>query len=1085
MDWSIVRSLYFFCILESAQALACTRTTPNSCGLSFCNFQLSARSSCSFKWSNAANAPEVGFMCLTSMTDGTCESCPRGWTARGAFCVECDSLQSCDASGNQSCRGACKVGNYPTCEQFSKSVVCSKCTLDFAALASQNRIVTRGGILDDPTSCAAYFQCAVGYVLTQGSGQSLSCSPCSFPESTQTGKVFVSRGLTFGDVYSCMYASPPLNLTQNGVGQYGNPIKSCPPLTTSIPNSAVNISGCLKCPNPPKFGAFQSEPPECVPSCHDGYERRGEACISPNPICDREGYAIVDGYCEPQPLPWNPPGTFSQNLVSVAVSAKTTPLSALDEAGYYRVISATNKLSREAKADVCEGLVTVIPVVAYVQDIPLYTSKCGDVEFHSYYMLASGQKYVYAFLERSFGNNNRFVMWQVLRQSVGGLGNEGQVMQSWRLPGKVCSAVVTPGDVIYLYMCGSYAVSFVNASDYLGVAGLVYDIYTGGYWYMLKRQVHVLAGQSVEGNKDGMRDQAMFRGPISLAVTSDTRRLFVADRGNCRVAEVVVDYPGSFLTRVTTVGQSGCFSGPFPLPYPRLMSALPGGSVIVFVTDSGLVQIDALNRKFMSILPKNDYFSAIGEPQWIIIKNYGEVIELHTSTKTAVVTRISEACPQHSRSDRGGKCLSCPLNTYFESNQCKPCSNVTCAVNFTKVACTDLSDAKCRACTGNASYPFRFGKDCDVIPQYPCPPGYYGVSDCFACGAKLLSQLPAYGVCQCLGLPLTGSDKSCNLASPFSGPVGPFVAQDWVAQMSCTYDVENCTDRGCYLAHAVPRRCAPCPAGTVGVNGLWCERCSGFREPSPAQDSCVCKSPSYLSQDGLSCVCPPGYSGGGSQGCVVCPPGTVRDAPTVLPDAYSFFSGGSCTFCPPGFQPLPGQTGCVACEQGKYREGSMQSCQNCAGIAFAKDPTAGSSCTSCSAVCGPGKRWGVCPVNNLWFTCSDCPALASSKKLIEGGGNKECLWECVPGYYEFNGECWKCTKKTCPNGFKETPCTKYEDSHCRMPCVDEWKPDEHSVWLNDCNWDCEPGYAKIAKDFPGWWEYACVKTLDMGWGLDY
>jgi len=1087
MHWGVACSVWSSVVYFACAQASCTPATKTSCGVQFCNFQLIARPSCAFKWGNLVGANLVNFMCLTSQNTGTCSACPKGWTASGAFCVECDSLSSCLADGTQACLGGCKSGNYPTCDSFSLTSVCNQCGLNYTALALERKIVTRGGVLDDPSSCAAYFQCEVGYYLSQGSGQSLSCSACVYPEESSAGRAFVSHGLTFGDQYSCMYATPPPSLALNSHGQYGSPIQSCPPLTTSQPGAGVSLSDCVPCPNPPAFGGFSEESSSCAVVCRSGYIRRGETCVALDPDCSAEGYESLDGKCEPQPMPWNAAGTYSMSLAEVAVSARGETWAALDEAGYYRVVAGVNKLARADKADVCAGLISTVPVVSYVQDLPLYTSKCGDFESHSHYLLAAGAKYLYAFLERSFGNNNRFVMWQVLRQPVGGVGLEGQVMQAWRLPGKVCSAVVgAAGDVVYLAFCGSPLVSFVMVTDYLGVGSVTYDMYSASTGYLIKRQARVLVGQDAPGNRDGMRDQAMFRGPLSIAATSDSRRLFVADKGNCRVAEVVIDSPGSFLTRATTIGESACFSGDFPLPYPRLMASLPGGAAAVFVTENGLVQVDSAMKRFVSVLSRSELQSALGgDPLWINVLQEGERIELHTATHVAVVTRNTQACPAGFVSKRGGRCLACPQNTYYSANACNPCSNVTCGPNTKRVACTDVSDARCEACTGTAAFAFRYGSGCEIVPQYPCPAGYYGLSDCYTCSARQLAQLPSHGVCQCLALPLAGASKTCVIASPFAGAVGPFVAPSWASQMACTYLDGNCTERGCYLQQAVPRRCTPCPAGTVSWNGLWCEACPGFREPNPSQDACVCKPPSSLSQDGLACVCPAGYVAGGSAGCSPCPAGTVREAGTVLPDAYLTFAGGACQFCQAGFEPQADRASCRACADGKFREGAMQACAACPGKAFAKDPASSSSCTACSAICSAGKRWAKCPVDPAWFSCVDCPAISRFKTWITRGGNTDCLWECVSGFYEFGGECWPCTKKACPVGFKETPCTRYEDSHCRAPCEDGAKPAENSAWGPDCTWSCLAGFDKVEKSYPGWTEYSCEKQQELPWSLGW
>lgn len=92
-------------------------------------------------------------------------------------------------------------------------------------------------------------------------------------------------------------------------------------------------------------------------------------------------------------------------------------------------------------------------------------------------------------------------------------------------------------------------------------------VVVGQTQYTIGRRPGVLIGQNVAGNADGMRDQALFKGPLSLSWDSSRPdRLIVADYANCRIVEVVVDFPGSFLTRATTLA-SGCFSGDFPFRF--------------------------------------------------------------------------------------------------------------------------------------------------------------------------------------------------------------------------------------------------------------------------------------------------------------------------------------------------------------------------------------------------------------------------------------------------------------------------------------------------------------------------------------
>lgn len=1032
----------------------------------------------------------MDFMCATSSLDGVCRSCPPGWTASGAFCVECDPLKSCDRNGTAACDGACAAGRFPTCDPATRRVSCQGCTLNLTALAEGRRSLTRGGVLDAPELCAAYFKCDAGYYLaTQASNGELACLPCSVPEPSQAGWAFLSRGLTFGDKFSCLYAPVRPRLNDNSFGEYGSPLRSCPVGKTSEPGMALLESHCVACPLQPEMGGFGAESPVCRPTCDPGYEQRGEACVLSDHAsldCDREGYVVdSEGSCAPAPLPWSPPGWQASPEVDVVVSLRGEAWAAVDAEGDFRVLRATGALARPGVPDFCAELGSAIQVKGYVQDKPLFTQACRDLESHKLYHLASAgpaAKYLYAFLERPFGNNNRFVMWQVQRAVVvPARGNPGQVWQTFRLPAKACSAVVVPGEYVYLALCGSTFISYVKQLDYMQ-SGADPDnppFTLEGTQYVLGRRTGVLIGQEASGSADGMVGQALFRGPLSLAATSDPRRLLVADLGGCRIVEVSVDQPGSFLTRATTVGSAGCFSGEFPLPYPRAIVSVLGGAAALFVTDQGLVQLDARMRRFALVLGADQLRSAVGEPRWIRVEQDGGRVVLDNETHSAALTRrLQGACPGREMSRRGGACAACATGTYSTGGACAPCSTPTCGEGFKLVPCADSADARCEACTETATYFFRYGEQCQIVPKYPCPPDFYGLDDCYPCSAKTFRQWPAHAYCQCLGFPL-GVGGTCALANPW--PAVP----EWLPQLRCDYRYDaNCSSTACYLASVQPRECAPCPAGDFTSDGLHCEPCPGFRQPSQPGDSCVCRDPASASDDGASCVCPPGHSAGGPEGCAPCPPGTIKPLASQLPEDYAGYQFGGCSFCPPGTEPTPGSQRCSPCRTGWYREGVMPRCEPCAvGVAHATDPASAASCLLCAEQCGPGQQWDPCPVNSSYFACSPCPALPKFRELVPGGSN--CEWRCAENFYEYNGDCFPCTKAECEPGFAQTQCTRYEDAHCRVPCKSETKPEEHSVWLNDCYWDCEAGYTKILKEYPGWMEFACVNTdpLDLPWSV--
>lgn len=1075
--------LSFLAAPADSQA-SCTPLTKSQCGTQFCDFPAVARPSCSFVWPSVGT--QIQFLCVTTNTSGTCRACPPGWTASGAFCVECDPLKSCDRQGQPRCDGACVAAKYPTCDAVTRRVTCQSCPVNYTALSQNRRRLTRGGVLDEQDLCEAYFQCDVGYYLgTASDSGSLACSPCEFPEPSPAGLRFLSRGLTFGDRYSCLYAAAPALRSAAGLGEYGDAsLRSCPVGRTSQPGLAVLESDCVPCPSPPAFGFFAEEVSQCVPACPAGYDLRGDGCYLSDPAsvdCDADGYTLSGGVaCAPAPLPWSAPASDPGPGVAVSSSKRAQAWDALDEYGEFRVLSSTKRLATQSNSDFCLLLRSTIEQRGYVQDKPFFTQACGDDEEHVLYLLAAGPKYLYAFLERPFGNTNRYVMWQVQkRDQTPAAGRAGQVWQTYKLPTRVCSAVVAPGEFVYLALCGSTALAYVRQLDLMLTGGDpdIPSLVLLGTQYVIGRRVGLLIGSDEPGHRDGMRDQARFKGPLSIAGTSDPARLLVADFGNCRVAEVVVDAPGSFLTRATTVGTAACFGGEFPLPYPRNIVSVLGGAAALFLTDRGLVQLDARMRRYVLVMPAEDLAAAVAEPRWILADQGGERLTLHNATHQAVLTREQFACPPRSRSRRGAECSLCPDETYSTGTQCVACSNPSCPPGFGFVNCSDAADAFCRPCTESAPYPFRYGPFCEVVPQYPCPPGYFGFSDCFPCASRPLWML-GDGLCQCLNISLA-ANQTCAVPSPL--PERP----QWVEALRCTYLDANCTDLGCYLASAQPRQCLQCPAGKFAPDGLECSSCAGFRQPAPARDMCVCRPPSRVSDDGSACVCPAGHAAGGEPGCAPCQAGTVKEADTELPDDFGPFTEGRCSFCLPGEEPAHGsRVHCSPCPLGKYREGAMTLCGDCPDApSFALDASTSASCRPCSRACAPGESWDPCPVNSTFFACRPCVSASRYRQFV--GAGERCEWSCQPGFYEYNGDCFPCTARTCPAGFQLTPCSRLEDAHCRVPCRSDTKPADHSVWLPGCAWECEQGFSRVVKEFPGWQEFACVLPDEMQWSVGH
>ena len=1088
--------------------------TTVSCGPLFCNYPAVAVAGCDWKWTPGGSA--INFLCVSSNTQGTCQQCPPGWTASGAYCVECKQGSSCDRAGAPKCEGQCAAEKYPTCDVATARSVCSSCSVNKTLLSAGHRRLTRGGVLDAPDLCDAYFQCGLGYYLTSSAlSTSIACEPCEWPESSQAGYEPMSHGLTFGDRFSCVYRLlKPGALSSNAVGQYGPPLTSCPSGYTSEPKMAPTVFGCVVCPNQPLHGGFDAARFDCTPVCfaEGGYELRGDACVK----VDRSQVACddMDGYglgCEPSVLPWSDPGYQVAPGGGVLSTVTRMPggvsLATIDSATGYRASPTT--LYDAGGENMCSGVVATGANLAYVQDKPLFADVCGDRETHEFYMVVKAEKFAYVFLERTFGNNNRYVMWQVQANS----GVVGKVWQSWRLPGKVCSATwgkFGGKDYLYLALCGVPFLVFVGVSDIsdsipdTDVASLT----KGTRTYAVGRRVDVLIGQDTVGKSDGMRDFALFGSSLSVASTSDPKRLIVADRDNCRLLDVVIDFPGSFLTRATTIGAAACYSGVMPTPFPRLLSSVLGGRAVTFVTDLGVMQLDALTRSMSLILGTGDFPIREAVPMWVTADSLGRSIFMGNSTHIADVRRKQVACPARHESRRGGYCSLCNEESYVSvlTGRCTQCSRPTCTAGVQRlVACSDADDARCEGCPTPVPAPayssYTFDASCSPMPVPPCPGGYYTAASglyCTACpppwSASAYDALPELGKCQCfyqagVGARMTGG--VCVVDSPFGAEAGPYFLPGWARGLNCTYEDDGCRMRGCYLSRVLPRNCTECTDGLYGPGGMWCERCPGFRDPSPAKDTCLCRAPSSVAGDGSErCVCPAGHAEGGPAGCTPCLQGTFKSNSTVLQDYY-LAQAGACSPCPAGTGSETGATSCVACPSGSYRNALMPRCARCVADSpsapyYPRDPKTGTSCTACRVGCSTGERWQACPANGTvaaWmFACEPCDVpLFSSRSWVAGTSNRDCLWECKDGYYARNANCWPCTRIVCDFGSVFTACGKYEDSHCRVACVNATKPDENSVWGPGCTWACASGYVQREKVYAGWVEYACELETLLPW----
>lgn len=178
-------------------------------------------------------------------------------------------------------------------------------------------------------------------------------------------------------------------------------------------------------------------------------------------------------------------------------------------------------------------------------------------------------------------------------------------------------------------------------------------------------------------------------------------------------------------------------------------------------------------------------------------------------------------------------------------------------------------------------------------------------------------------------------------------------------------------------------------------------------------------------------ICPPGFISDYSGGCHPCAPGTY--------DSGSSF----CEQCRAGsFQPLSGQTGCIACPDGSNSSYGAVTCVSCASDeAIINDNTCGK--------CGPGTYY-----DNSSYYCAQCyegfykagegfgPCLPCKRNEHSGDGASECItcpenqapmsdgtcMSCSPGnYYDvYSKSCSQCDQDT----FMDIPNNKRSCYQC-------------------------------------------------------
>ena len=191
--------------------------------------------------------------------------------------------------------------------------------------------------------------------------------------------------------------------------------------------------------------------------------------------------------------------------------------------------------------------------------------------------------------------------------------------------------------------------------------------------------------------------------------------------------------------------------------------------------------------------------------------------------------------------------------------------------------------------------------------------------------------------------------------------------------------------------------------------------------------------------------------------------------------------GGACWACGAGTFTVGTGTAasCEACEFGKFRSNPQSAgCSPCENIGWFAPDARTSVCVRCNTSCSimDGMQWDrACPGDPTGFfsVCKECagglPGNAS------WNGTRECVYDCLPGFYRSVGGCSACTSsRVCEAGWRLAACTEYADSNCDEACVDAAKPVFHSHWSagENCPWACDDGYELRV------WDYTLFKLRE-------
>lgn len=514
-----------------------------------------------------------------------------GYTSDGQFCVECPRGYTCNRLGDTACVGQCGGWILSECDTVLQGYASCDLACDGVMPGVQNGLLSRGMNNRGNSACKPYpyVECASGSYARMQSYGVVSCQPCAGKRPANS--VWATSGLSVNDNASCLWDCdrgssvpglagdgcvliPGRRLPVNDAGWYMLPDGLKPA------GNASNAAAIAR------YAWFATNAlPSGAGTCPTGYTTQRDNAVTSAECVACPGLPALANWasgtitCE-----WTCGSGVKRGSLCVrqaGCSLSAQGMTGVTAAGSGSSVCEPTAYPWQAAGYVRAGVATYISGVG--------SGAAGDGSGPNLAYTSSYGRAFYS-VSQGYGVSQRH---RLVSRNV-----------SWGIQGRLCSMAsgwVGGYEFLFASVCNQSFVAYVNLSAGAGNNG----------------SLRVLIGNSTRGWRDGFRTEALFEQELYVASGWGNGSLFVLDRWNCLVREVVITVPGDYLTRVYTVygqtqkflltGEPRCY-GEGSLAGPRRFFVSVAGNaskdVIYFVDDNGLWQLHGPTRGVALSVPE-------------------------------------------------------------------------------------------------------------------------------------------------------------------------------------------------------------------------------------------------------------------------------------------------------------------------------------------------------------------------------------------------------------------------------------------------------------------------------------------------